>query len=271
MNASDIDYLLRRRFGSLAPPPVPTLRGGVSGDGEKHRYEAIQTARAEYVAMTPTELHSHVQKALAEDAKRQAFEREKKERALFFHQPNASADLDYWIKIARWTLEEGVALSFGKNPAVVNWEAIDGSGESYVRSDLLQSPFRREYARRRLQVSRASAASELDDPIKPLVFVNWAVRNFSEVDRGLLQAAEAWQKVVMPDPVGDVVKKERPLQTRERNNLLRVVRALCKEAKIDLDKKGVSAVLEAVVTTAGFDGPKERALRDIVKQAREVD
>lgn len=64
----------------------------------------------------------------------------------------------------------------------------------------------------------------------------------------------------------------RPLATRERNNLLRITVALAKEAKIDIQEgKGGAAAVEAALAACGFDGPRERTIRDILKQAREVE
>jgi hypothetical protein len=34
----------------------------------------------------------------------------------FFNQPDAVADYDHWSKTAHWTLDEAIALSFGKAP-----------------------------------------------------------------------------------------------------------------------------------------------------------
>lgn len=58
---------------------------------------------------------------------------------------------------------------------------------------------------------------------------------------------------------------------RAENNLLRVIAALAKEAKIDIGEgKGGAATIEAAVSAAGFSGPKEKTIRAILRQAREV-
>jgi hypothetical protein len=38
------------------------------------------------------------------------------EEARFFNQPNAKADFDYWSKAEHWSLDEAIALVFGKAP-----------------------------------------------------------------------------------------------------------------------------------------------------------
>jgi hypothetical protein len=51
--------------------------------------------------------------------------------------PMARADFEHWSKAAHWTLEEAIALSFGRAPERVSWEKI----KPYVQS----SPFAFEY------------------------------------------------------------------------------------------------------------------------------
>ncbi len=70
----------------------------------------------------------------------------------------------------------------------------------------------------------------------------------------------------------DESSEPKPIKTREMNGLLRVIVALAKEARIDISEgKGGAAAIEAAVAAAGFDGPKERTIRAVLKQAREVE
>ena len=72
---------------------------------------------------------------------------EREEQDRFFNQPHAKADFAYWIKAAHWTLDEAIALSFGKAPEHVSWERL---------KNLVQiSPFAVEYQRRRELALRA--------------------------------------------------------------------------------------------------------------------
>ncbi|HGC5726845.1 TPA: hypothetical protein ACIZAI_001030 [Legionella pneumophila] len=57
---------------------------------------------------------------------REYFELEEEKKA-FYSQPDACADFKYWARQAYWTIDEGIALIFGKDPRVVNWENIYGS------------------------------------------------------------------------------------------------------------------------------------------------
>ena len=65
-----------------------------------------------------------------------------------------------------WTLDEAVALSFGKAPEEVNWPKVE---EFIERSD-----FAAEYQKRRELVLRAAASNQLSDPVVPAEFLGWA-------------------------------------------------------------------------------------------------
>jgi len=66
----------------------------------------------------------------------------------------ANAEQD-WSKMAHWTLDEAVALSFGKAPELVHWQIIS----KYVQL----SRFAVEYQRRReLAVMRCPSITGLE-------------------------------------------------------------------------------------------------------------
>jgi hypothetical protein len=80
-----------------------------------------------------------------------------------------SADFAYWSKAAHWTLDEAIALSFGRAPEVVTWKQV----EPYLRV----SPFAFEYQRRRELALRAVVWQQLFDPVLPGIFLAWAKRS----------------------------------------------------------------------------------------------
>lgn len=89
-----------------------------------------------------------------------------RETALFFHHPQAEADFDYWARVPWWTLDEAIALSFGKDPSCVSWESI----QPYCG----RSQFAKEYERRRRLAVRFHAINQLSDPVFPGIFLAWA-------------------------------------------------------------------------------------------------
>jgi len=63
---------------------------------------------------------------------RQKLDREERER--YFNLPHALADYDHWSKAAHWTLDEAIALSFGRAPEIVRWGELQ-------KFSALNSPF----------------------------------------------------------------------------------------------------------------------------------
>jgi hypothetical protein len=50
------------------------------------------------------------------------------DQARYFHAPSAEVDIDYWSKMAHWSLDEAIALSFGKAPERVGLNAEKPTG-----------------------------------------------------------------------------------------------------------------------------------------------
>jgi hypothetical protein len=48
----------------------------------------------------------------------------REEDARFFTQPQAKADFGHWSKAEHWSLDEAIALVFGKAPEIVSWDKI---------------------------------------------------------------------------------------------------------------------------------------------------
>jgi hypothetical protein len=91
------------------------------------------------------------------------WQREENER--FFNQSLAAADFDHWCKAEHWSLDEAIALVFGKAPEIVSWEKI----KAYSNS-----PFVKQYARLRDLADRAKVWQKLFDPVLPMIFLKWA-------------------------------------------------------------------------------------------------
>jgi len=84
----------------------------------------------------------------------------------FFNWPSQQADFPFWAKADYWTADEAVALSFGRNPKVVNWKV--------VYEYRLISPFAQEYKKRLILIRRAIKIEALINPIVPTQFLRWA-------------------------------------------------------------------------------------------------
>jgi hypothetical protein len=115
---------------------------------------------------------------------RQAVEKaEREERERFFNLPYANADYDHWSKTAHWTLDEAIALSFGRAPEIVRWDQLQ-------KFTSLGSPFVAQYARRRDLTLRAVTWKQLYDPVLPGIFLAWAKRTDIAVPPELIEAVQ---------------------------------------------------------------------------------
>ncbi len=105
------------------------------------------------------------------------------ERTQFFNQPNAVPDLDHWARMDFWSLEEALALSFGKAPEVLTAKRVTGLST--------YSPFAVEYRRRTEVARRAIVAKQMWESVRPSTFLRWAQRKGMNPPAELVAAVEA--------------------------------------------------------------------------------
>lgn len=184
--AQVVEFLVNRKFG-FRGKAADGLRIELSAERLGRTDPAVASAVQQY----KRELHGLTAEAL-QATYDQEFSRyvdeirrreEEEERERFFSQPHAAADFDHWSKAEHWTLDEAIALSFGKAPEVVSWKRI----ESLTKI----SHFAMQYQRRRDLAERAAAWKRLFDPILPLLFLKWAKENEIDVPAELVAKVEA--------------------------------------------------------------------------------
>lgn len=123
---------------------------------------------------------------------KQAAKADEIEAALFYNQPSASADFDYWIKAEYWTFDEAVALLLGKAPTVVTWAAVKRELEAKSGYMLFEKPkpasgFLLAYERLRNLALRAQAMTRAAK-LKPADVIAWAQNSrATEVPPQLIQ------------------------------------------------------------------------------------
>lgn len=164
-----IGFLLSRKFPAhRALRAVDPLHSNLSGEERQRRLKAIEQYESELCSLSPEKVAELYAREKANEAAELRAKLEKEEQGRFFNQAFANADFDHWSKTAYWSLDEAVALSFGKNPGVVNWEK--------VKTYLQISPFAARYAQIRDLALRAKGAQQLSDPVTPGTFLAWAKR-----------------------------------------------------------------------------------------------
>ncbi len=155
-----------------SPRPTPSE---VAAKAALTACEAAASAyRVKLMAESPTRIEELQRSEWAK-------QRDEEEAARSFNQASAAADFDHYCKCARWTLDEAVALSFGKEPKLVNWESIQ----------LLVgvSAFARSYERLRDLTKRALSAGQLFDPVSPSIYLSWAKKLNIPLPDGLVTGA----------------------------------------------------------------------------------
>lgn len=159
-----VDYLVDRKFGS---------RGARESRKSPSQAKRVSEYRDQLLNLSQEELDARVADEQIKHREEIQAKAGADERARFFNQPSAAADFDHWSKAAYWSLDEAVALSFGKEPGKVNWEN--------VKSLTKISQFAFQYERRRDLMKRAVPFKQLYDPVMPGVLLAWAKRNELDV------------------------------------------------------------------------------------------
>lgn len=175
-NHTYIEVLVHKRFPNLKTAMIkagdrvedyhnlsPELNIDLMDMSENEAQQILREA-SEYRA----ELASKSIKELMElNSQEHEKERQEAERNLFYNLPEADADFNHWSKMAYWSIEEAIALSFGKNPKMVSWQALQ---ECYFKN----TDFMIKYNEIRDIALRAVKWKQLSDPIEPLSFIQWA-------------------------------------------------------------------------------------------------
>lgn len=105
---------------------------------------------------------------------------EAQEAAQFYNQREADADFDAWARTPFWSITEAVALSLGKAPEVVTWEAVQDIETT--------SEFAKKFKARHRIINRAALAKALSAAMSPRVFLAWAERTRLSIPQALVDA-----------------------------------------------------------------------------------
>jgi hypothetical protein len=168
--ASDVDFLINRKFplGWTLRRPIKDGLSEQQLEERERDLQEIENYRVELWKMPDGDFAD----LLAIERLQATFEYEAKvkreEQQRFFNAPGANADFVYWSKVAFWTLDEAIALSFGKNPKVVSWDKLKSLTEV--------SPFARNYSQLRELALRAVQVKQLQPSEWPAAFLAWAKR-----------------------------------------------------------------------------------------------
>ena len=249
-----VEFLVDRKYPRALriPPPEGRITDGRDTRNDRQKQledreellKEIDNYRVNLFVMPQDKFLELVKVEKEKEREEIAAQLEEQEKQRFFNLPYTEADFEHWSKTAYWTLEEAVALTFGKEPGKVNW----GSLKNYT-----SSPFVEKYRKVRELARRAKNFGNLYDPCPPGLFLGWARRNEIDVPPELIQKIEA-QGIVIADwkdlydelkeryeslekafaskveqsSIDDPAETEKDLKTTERHSRLTIIAALCK-------------------------------------------
>ncbi|WP_115702536.1 hypothetical protein [Legionella sainthelensi] len=133
-----------------------------------YRNYQIQQPQNPKVGFTSEELEQkqdgYLDKILGQFSEYREYFQLEAEKKAFYNQPSADADLEYWVKQAYWTIDEGIALILNKDPRIVNWEAVCGC---------ISSPFVNKFKEIRDIAERYQEMNILVRKLPPRTFLDW--------------------------------------------------------------------------------------------------
>lgn len=222
-----IDFLVRRKFGRTEWEGVFSPR--TDAKAIENINKSIAQYRAELAEKTPEELKRLHEQEDRKYAAELAAKARREEEKLDFNQPSAVANYEHWTKCAHWTIDEAIALSFGRDPSVVRWETM----QSMTRI----SSFAREYALRRDLARRAVAWKQLFDPVLPTIFLAWARQYQIAVPPELTEGVERFGGLIanwkdLHDKRAEIMKTQESTIEHLQGALESAKRSLAKQAQL---------------------------------------
>jgi len=198
-----IEFLIDRRFPDAkkfrgVPTTVPatgeedTCLTDEYWESRNKLLADVESYEAELLAMSPDELGLLYEKEQDKYRQERKAKIPQEDQQRFFYLPGADAEFEHWGKLATWTLEEAIALSFGKDPKYVNWNSLETDHSPFPNFYI--SPFIDGYRRVRDLVLRAKKEKELQDPVLPGDFLAWAKGSGIEFPPKLLALVSARER-----------------------------------------------------------------------------
>jgi hypothetical protein len=174
---------MRRKFPPNSKVPrIHNPRAPYEVPWEQRSPEAIQY-NFELGLLSPAQLRQAASEERAREVAEWVAKAQDDDRTQFFNQPTADANLTHWARMDFWTLEEALALSFGKAPEVVTADRMKALSA--------YSPFVVEYRRRAEVARRAVIAQQMWESVQPAIFLRWAERKGMNPPAAVVEAVEA--------------------------------------------------------------------------------
>ncbi|MFK2905679.1 hypothetical protein ISP17_17100 [Dyella ginsengisoli] len=184
-------------------------------------------------------------------------------------EPTETDELLAWLLVNPLKLEDAVSLAVGRTPVFGTphprtftpllraAETALETGELKPANGWLNRKARRHHS-----------TDYIEPEVDQAVFRAWLEKALPSQLRGgaffFFLEPGGWPEVGEDKP-----PKKKPFDGRERNTLLRILRAL--DAMAGLPVRGASGVVERELETLGFNTPKEAAIRRLLEESRALE
>ncbi|MDI1361959.1 hypothetical protein [Methylotenera sp.] len=227
-----IDYFTKKKFGALITslaPALANMSNYKNSDFPKQVAE-IEEFKASLRGMPVNELLALHKQSIAEEIERTRVYAIQEEKNRFYNQHEADADFLHWSKAAYWSLDEAIALSFGKDPNKVTWKKIEPLQD--------KSAFAISFAKRRDLALRATRWNKFGNTIPPVIFISWAKELQIELPSELISelakighTATNWREQYYKlKSEFDNLEKKAPDNTQKTENLLKAFACIAIDA-----------------------------------------
>lgn len=215
-----VEYLTKRKYSFNVA--MTKFFAGIDKDNNSQAHKELAEINA-YKDSLRSMSESELEKLFIRERKQELEKRAKDEAGRIYNLKQSNADFVHWSKAAHWSIDEALALSFGKEPELVNWQSI----KAYQS----ESVFVKAYAKRRDLALRAIEAKKVSDPVSPMVFISWALELHIDLPSELLNELEKlgntaidWRKEWLKLKAAyDLIAKQKPDNTQQTENLLQAI------------------------------------------------
>jgi regulator of replication initiation timing len=160
--------------------------------------------------------------------------------AMTWHQPEHDADFSMWARMPYWTADQAVALTFAKNPELVDWDSVQDAGGN--------SRFACYYTTLRELVLEAQHEKQLHEQIDPIEYFAWANKHGIDYPRELERSVLANER--------DITELQRKYDELQQKN--RVLEIENQKLRYEVDRLRTAATPAQPVIKEEI-GPKEKA------------
>jgi hypothetical protein len=174
-----VGYLCARRFPQSIETPIYSYLGGsrstqdiestrkwnlqieeAKKKSEEHGAELRALDRSELIRLVSVEKNKEINEILAK--------KEREEKKLSINMPLFTQDIEHYAKLRYWTIDEGIALAYGRSPEHATWAKV----KPYTQI----SEFAKTYERAKQIAERAVGLKEIGQTNLPGFFISWAKR-----------------------------------------------------------------------------------------------